>query len=301
MRIGLLACACVSLLLAACADTTAITKFAQTAPSDADMQSAAGNYDNALRNAVDFDVLGNFDAGQTQKIQAQRDGEVKLIVANAAAISQYMTELGTLAGLDTSVSAQANSDLKNGLSAIQKDGDITAPEVAAAAALTNFVGTLIKTGVQQHALHQVIGQENGDFQVAVQREIIILKNFHIANAAENVKLGQLGFITDSLKAKMDDCQRAAAKKGTASRFPGEGCPQAYAAYFTYRAWYNQQSAQIQANDGTVSKLITAFTNIGEAHQKLYDYRDDLLTKATWAAVKPNVEQAQAAFAATKSL
>jgi hypothetical protein len=146
MRANVLICIFASVLLASCADTTAIKQFAQTAPAATDIQSAARSYDEALTNAMNYDVLHYLNLATVKALKTQRDAQVKLIVENAAAISQYMNELGAVAGLDTAVSAKANADLKNGLSALQKTGKVTAPEVAAAEGLVDFVGGLIESG-----------------------------------------------------------------------------------------------------------------------------------------------------------
>jgi hypothetical protein len=301
MRAGILLGICGSVLLAACADTAAIKNFSQTAPADADIQSAAASYAQAAQDSESYNrIFHDVDPSQVAANEAMREAQVKVIVANSAAISQYMNELGAVAGLDTAVSAQANTDLKSGLSALQKTGKITAPEVAAVQALVDFVGGLIITGVQQYTLEKVIGDGNDKFQTAIQAQLDILNAFQLSNATDQNLFMRLRFITDSLQRKMDSCWQAA-PKGTASRFPGEGCAQAYAAYFTFPVWYDAQKARIAATGALVGKLITAFKNIGAAHQQLYDHRHDLLTQATWNAIKPNIDQARAALAAVKKL
>jgi hypothetical protein len=301
MRASILPCIFLGALLTACVDTTAVKQFAQTAPSAADMQSAAGSYEESLTDTANYDVLHYLDQSQIAALESQRQVQVKLIVANASAISQYMSELGAVAGLDTAVSAKANNDLKTGLTKIVASGKVTAPEVAAAEALVDFVGGMIEAGLQQYSLKTAIGNQNTNFQAAVQAELVILSSFEESGKSAAVMLSGLDYMTPALAMKTASCPKAASRQGIASRFPGDGCAQAYAALLTFRPWYAAQVAQIASNNALATKLKSAFENIGKAHQKLYDRRDDLLTQATWNAIKPNVEQAQAALSSVKKL
>ena len=301
MRIRTIFCAFTMVLLTACADTAAIKKFSELRPNGAEIQETAANYDRALIDASTYDVLHTINPRAIRTLEKERGVQEKLIVANARAISQYMQELGAIAGLNTRVDKSANSGLKNGLAGLQKAGKASAQEVSTTVALVDFVGGLIESGEQQYSLRRVIGEENHDFQSAVGLEVQILTNIQSTDETDRILLGQLQYITQSLEKKMKDCRRAARASGTASRFMGAGCAQAYAAFLTFPKWYSAQYGQLDAEDALARHLKVAFTNVGKAHQELYQRRNDLLTKATWGAIKANVESARAAINAARKL
>ncbi len=294
-------CVCGAALLAACADTTAIKKFSELRPSGADIQEVAASYVRATTNASTYDVLHTLNRSALKKMKAQRDLQAKLIVENARAISQFMNEIGAIAGLDTKVSTNANDSLKKGLAALQQRGKVSAQETSATTALVDSVGRMIESGEQQYALRRVIGGENHDFQSVVRLEVGILTIIQSSDDSDRNLLGQLNFITRALKKKMRECRRAAGRRGPASRFSGPGCAQAYAAFLTFPSWYSEQSAQLDADEALAGRLKAAFTSIGKVYQQLYERRNDLLTKATWAAIKANVENARAAINAARKL
>lgn len=294
-------CVCGAALLAACADTTAIRNFSELKPSGANIQEAAASYDRAITNASTYNVLHTLSRRTLRKLKAQRDVQVTLIVTNARVISQFMNELGVMAGLHTKVSRSANDALEKGMAALQKGGKLSAQEASTTAALADFVGDMIESGEQQYSLRKVIGEENRDFQSAVGLEVQILTNIQNTDETDRILLGQLKYITESLKKKIRECRRAARSRGTSSRFPGPGCAQAYAGFLTFPSWYAAQSAQLDMDDALAGRLRAAFTSIGKAYQQLYERRNALLTKATWAAIKVNVESARAAISAARKL
>ena len=301
MRIRTIFCAFTMVLLTACADTAAIKKFSELRPNGAEIQETAANYDRALIDASTYDVLHTINPRAIRTLEKERGVQEKLIVANARAISQYMQELGAIAGLNTKVNQGANNGLKNGLDGLQKAGKVSAQEVSTTVALVDFVGGLIESGEQQYSLRRVIGEENHDFQSAVSLEGQILTNIQSTDETDRILLEQLKYITQSLEKKMKECRRAAGASGTASRFPGAGCAQAYAAFLTFPKWYSAQYRELDAEDALAGHLMVAFTSIGKAHQELYMRRNNLLTKATWGAIKLNVESARAAINAARKL
>ena len=254
MRARMVVCVFGVVFLAACADTTAIKKFSELRPSGTEIQEAAASYQRALIDASTYDVLHTLTPMVLRELMARREAQVKLIVVNARAISQYMSELGAIAGLDTGVGRKANNDLKSGLVALQRSGKVSAQQVATTRALVDFVGGVIESGEQQHSLRKVIGEEHRDFQSAVNLEVKILENIQSSDHTVELLLGQLKYITQPLKMKMRQCRRAAMQHGTASRFSGRGCAQAYAAFLMFPTWYATQNARLDADEALAGRL-----------------------------------------------
>ncbi|MCC7274312.1 MAG: hypothetical protein IT561_16720 [Alphaproteobacteria bacterium] len=235
-----------ALAAAACADLTAIRKFADTSAESAQYTRLAQDYAAApLRQKRYQPAERHAQLDERAKVRAE---QVTAILAEHALIEEYMRALGALAADEAPV---FDSEIDGLTGAVTKAKFATDAEAGAAATIAKLVLRAAADGWRQARLRELIEQGNAPLQtiIAALRDVTakgFLVEVTIEQAAARSHYNTL------IVSSKDPAGRAAIQE-----------------------WAELRMAEIAGREAAARSYDEILARIAEGHQALYDGRNDI--------------------------
>ena len=291
-------------LLAGCTDPKAVRSFAELAPDPAKLHMLANEYANAPIRLREIDLLDRL--GPVPAIDKERPEQVKALDALHEVLVDYMKALGALAGEDVVKTTDQVKSLRDGLTKLKSASPgllLSDDEISAGVSIAQLLANLLVSAIQRQALGEVIGAAEPHFQTLVKLEIrIIERGLRPEIATLRMRLQESGPVLGAINR---DIALYLADAGTGGRGdPGlrpRGAAATRAARLVLSETARTEEARLRAIDEAAEAYLKALRKIGEAHTTLYQRRNDVLSRATFDAIKPLVQDAGAALKALAKL
>jgi len=272
------------ILLAACVDLSAVTKFAQTAPDVTKLDALTDVYVSDLQTLSDYAAIWQSPDPDLQKNIALRQSEKVTFDDLHALIVNYIKAVGGLAGASaTDLSTQAKSVGTN-LTALQKK-DPHILSTAQVSSLSDLI-LVVPQGVlniwRESEIGSIIKQNQKAFHVMVSTEITIVQNVYLLDF-DNTK-GQVVGDRDHMKSDLG-------RSGGSSAIR--------AAQFTFQRDAASDIARLDAATAAAKQYVSALTSLAKAYDTLVD-QSGHFSAATLQAILPDLMAAQKAYQDIKS-
>jgi hypothetical protein len=256
------------LLCTACADPKAVQSFAAMAPPEQTAQTLTTAYVTEPVWRENTKILTN-DPPQPalSQLLAIRSDQAKGFESTDTAIREYMQALGSLAADGVVQSTTHVKDLTSGLSAWQKakpELGITTSQITLVTEVVQTVADLAENGYRDTKLSEIIGKSQQPFQELIDIQIEIVRNGIIPSMEE---VGQV--IND--------------KKSAINR-------QSPGVRYLLGRDFNHDNTSAKNQIATANAYIKSLTAIKEAHTKLYEGRNDVLSKSMFDQIKPLAQE-----------
>ncbi|MDD3371338.1 MAG: hypothetical protein PHE27_05880 [Alphaproteobacteria bacterium] len=271
-------------LLGGCVDTSAVTKFAQTAPDQTKLSALADVWVALPENEIKWDIYRRNELKDKLKADQQvRQKQKKSLEELNGVLIAYMNALGAMSGSALSDTTAPAKSAIDGLKALKssKALGITDAEIASVNTLFSFVANLAVSGVQQHELLRALESGEGPFQDIVSIERKIVKRGILAGIKS---------LKSSIRRVDDEAQETLPKDQKLSQI---------AAFALHRA-AEEDLSSCSAQEEAAKAYIKALDNLSEAHTVLYESRNKL-SKQTVEKILPYIEKIEDAYAALGQL
>jgi hypothetical protein len=292
------------MLLAGCTDPKAVRSFAELAPDPAKLHMLAKEYANAPIRMREIDLLDRL--GPVPALDLTRPEQVKALDALHEVLVDYMKALGALAGENVVKTTDQVTALRDGLTKLKSASPgllVTDDEISAGVSIAQLLANLLVSTIQQQALGEIIGTAEPDFQKLVKLEIrIIERGLRPEIAALRMRLQETGPVLDAINRDLASYLAGAGSGGRDDpKLRPRGAAATRAARLVLSETARAEEARLRAVDEAAEAYVKALRKIGEAHATLYQRRNDVLSRATFDAIKPLVQDAGAALKALAKL
>ncbi|WP_322033236.1 hypothetical protein [Paraburkholderia sp. J76] len=260
-------------LLTACADPKAVQSFATMAPPPQTAQSLTVGYvsEPTWRENVKF-LTDDPPQTQLSAIVAERTEQAKGFETIDKTIREYMQALGAIAS-DNVVQSSVNvKQLTDGLTAWQKAEPslgITTGQVNAVTEVIQAMADAAETGYRDEKLASILGKSQQPFVELVDIQISIVNRGIVPSLNEVNKV-------------INDKKNAVSSQSSGVR------------YLITRQ-FDDDKRTYQAQVDAATAYVSSLNAIKEAHTKLYENRNNVLSKEAFEQIKPLVQESYKAY------
>ncbi len=272
-----------ALSLVACVDTSAVTKFSQSAPDPAKLAVLTEEYVNLPNENLEWNFYGQSNDWAAD--YANRQQQKQAINDLHAVIVGYMKALGGLSDSKLIDVSAPSKSITDGLTSLMKADPglgLTATNISAIGAVAKFVGDAVLNVWRERELARILEQNDAGFQASIAVERLIVKN-SLLPGIENRR--------HFIQSMVDRLGKGLGGQGDATRIAD-------------RFLIAQAVRQEQARLDTIAKAAQAYDDaldkLSAAHTKLVESRNNL-SEQTLKDITPFLKEAVAAYTALNKL
>jgi hypothetical protein len=273
----------VLLLLTACTDLSAVTKFAQTAPDVTKLDTLTDIWVSDPKTQGDYVGVWQPSDPDLAKQTALRQTEKGTLDDLHALIVNYMKAVGGLAGASaTDLSTQAKS-VGTSLTALQKADTslLTTAQVSSLSGLILLVPQDVLNIWRASEIGSIIKQNQNAFHVMVSTEIVIVRDHYIPD---------FGSTSREIDSSLGRTNGALGGNAAATRVTA----------FGFQQWASADKARLQTAITAAQQYVVALQKLAAAYDVLVD-QSGHFTAATLQAILPMLIDAEKAYGDVNSL
>lgn len=269
----------IALALSGCVDLSAVTKFSQTTPDVATLDSLTDVYVSDPKTMSDWQSIWvSPDPELSPEGDKRKQQKVALDALNGL-IVDYMKALGDIANSSSAdISTEAKS-VSSGLSSLQKVGavNLSTSQVSSIGDLITIVPQSLLNIYRAEELGKIIRQNRGPFDAMVATEIDIVKEAYIPDFADTKKT------IDSM-AQRTEAAIKSAPDGAVMR----------SSRFTFQKQSETAESQMDAATDSANNYVKALQSLDKAYDQLAETGNGF-GNDTLAQIKPYLDDAQKAY------